>query len=381
MASAARVLVVGMADSVHLARWLTQFTSQDATFRVFSSSPHRRIHPQLKSLLDSQSAKFEMSWISRRLSLILWLVDRLLQDRLRAWLLRRELRNFGPDLLHAVEIQNAGYITERAFRGSSKSSRVPILVTNYGSDLYWFTKFEKHLQRITLVLGLADYYSAECERDVRLAKHHGFKGVVMPVIPNAGGQKTFSSEYLCSVERKSIAIKGYQNKWGRAKVALAAVEACSELLAGYRIEVFSCNNSTIRAARAIERRTALKIETHKKNKLSHDAVQRILLRSRAYIGLSMSDGISTTLLEAMNAGAIPIQSNTACIEEWIVPNKTGFSVLPEDESSVTLGLKKILSDTVFCDQARLKNIQVIRERASERIVKQVALKFYSAIIE
>lgn len=38
-----KILLVGMADSVQLSRWLAQFDSSDINFEVVSFSPHRRI--------------------------------------------------------------------------------------------------------------------------------------------------------------------------------------------------------------------------------------------------------------------------------------------------------------------------------------------------
>jgi len=39
-----KILIVAMADSVHTARWLRQFDSDEIEFVLFPSTPHRRIH-------------------------------------------------------------------------------------------------------------------------------------------------------------------------------------------------------------------------------------------------------------------------------------------------------------------------------------------------
>ena len=50
-----KILIIGMADSVHLARWLSQFIDQPIDFTIFPSSPHRRIHPLLKGECGSST--------------------------------------------------------------------------------------------------------------------------------------------------------------------------------------------------------------------------------------------------------------------------------------------------------------------------------------
>ena len=42
-----KILIVAMADSVHTARWLRQFDSDEIEFVLFPSTPHRRVHPAM----------------------------------------------------------------------------------------------------------------------------------------------------------------------------------------------------------------------------------------------------------------------------------------------------------------------------------------------
>ncbi len=56
-------------------------------------------------------------------------------------------------------------------------------------------------------------------------------------------------------------------------------------------------------------------------------------RSRANIGFSKSDGISTSLLEAMTMGAFPIETGTACASDWIQDGVSGAIVSLGDDDS------------------------------------------------
>ncbi|MGA0107486.1 MAG: glycosyltransferase, partial [Ilumatobacteraceae bacterium] len=138
-----KILIVAMADSVHTARWLEQFENSKDKFVLFPSSPHRRIHPKIVRLLGASSPMQIL--IPKGLSktgLILAVLDKFFSNRLRGNLLRRVINKFDPDILHAVETQGAGYISLEAL---GKVEKKPFFIlTLWGSDLLWFSKFDRH---------------------------------------------------------------------------------------------------------------------------------------------------------------------------------------------------------------------------------------------
>lgn len=382
-----KILLVGMADSIHLARWIKQCSSTNYEFRLVSSSPHRRVHPLIKGfILGSQEfqPKITMPWLSKYFSLPLWVADKFLGDLLRGALTAWQIRSFKPDLVHALELQNAGYATAVAYLLLGKTTRPKLLVTNYGSEIVWFKKFPSHLKKLQQLMELADAFSAECDRDVRLAKEIGFAGEVMQTIPVSGGidknqlVTELDSKNLAS--RKSIAIKGYQNVWGQALIALRAIESVSSSLRNYKIELFSCNRKTVVAAKKLRRASGLSIEIHKKHQLSHDQVLSLMRRSRAYIGLSKSDGISTSMIESMSQGAIPIQSNTSCASEWLRNGQDGFLVNHDDWESVAAHLLMVLEDDAFTLSAQSKNLETIKQKYDSARLSEIAVSYYEKLL-
>ena len=231
--------------------------------------------------------------------------------------MRAAIKKFQPSIVHSLELQNAGYLAVRAL-SSGKPKGLKLLVTNWGSDIFWFQRFPKHRVKLQALLHLADAYSAECERDVVLARNLGFAGQAMPVIPNAGGfsKADFAIPRLAPSERRTIALKGYHGWVGRAKVSLEAVREMSEELWGYKIIVYSANRSVLKLARQVSKQTGLEIKAFGKGAMSHKQVLEMFAKSKIYVGLSESYGISTSMLEAIAMGAIPVQTSTACCDEW-----------------------------------------------------------------
>ena len=369
-----RILVICMYDSIHSARWLSQFQDQDIEFLLFPSSPHRKVHKNLKALVSgSSTASYKLFPLSKLFGLPLWIADKFVDNWFRSTLVKSAIRSFKPQFVHAMELQNAGYIAAKAM--ASKSS-AKLIATNWGSDILWFQQFPKHRDKLKHLLSVAEYYSCECNRDVALAKSLGFLGQVMPVIPNAGG---FSKELLSKqvpllTDRKVIAIKGYHGWVGRAKIALEAVEAMASDLKAYRLVVYSANRGTITLAKQIAKRTGLDITIFGKGKLSHNQVLELFASAKIYVGLSLSDGISTSLLESMAMGAIPVQTATACCDEWFTDSgvKVTEITLEGVQKAILVGLK-LAENQAHSD----RNREIIRTKADADDVAKIAQGFYN----
>jgi glycosyltransferase involved in cell wall biosynthesis len=367
-----RVVLVCMVDSIHVARWISQFEPNEVEFTLFPSTPNRRVHSMIKDMMVN-NGNIKIVPFGGKLSIPLWGLDLVFSDYVRGWLLRGILKQTKPDFVHALELQHGGYITSRALEDTS--IKTPFIATNYGSDIYWFQQFPKHLAKIKRLLARADRYSAECNRDVDLAKNYGFSGEVMPVFPNAGGftKEQLNRDLIPTSERKVIAIKGYEGWVGRASVAVDALYALTTELADYKIIFYSCNAKTIRLVKRLKRTTRLNIEWHGKGELSHTQMLDLFASARIYIGISLSDGISTSLLEAMAMGAFPIQTSTACVDDWFKADFSGHRILELDPELLARAVESGLrADARF----QALNLETILHLASEERVRAMAIAFY-----
>jgi glycosyltransferase involved in cell wall biosynthesis len=372
-----RILIIGMADSVHLARWLSQFVDQYIDFTLFPSSPHRRIHPKIKEIIASPSNQMTVTIqpsLMRWLALPLSAFDIPFNNFFRSKLLRRLILNERFDLIHVLELQHAGYLLLE----TKLAPKLPkVFITNWGSDIYWFQQFPKHKQKIVQLLDIASFYSAECHRDIEIVGQLGFTGIAMPVIPNSGGinLEEIPKNSLPPSQRKKIMIKGYTGFVGQALVALKACELAADHLREYEVVIYS---ASLKARfRALKLRYIHKIQvTILKKRTPHHEMLKHFSEARVYIGISLSDGISTSLLEAMATGCYPIQTNTSCANEWI--NESSGSIVGSFSiQSVTDVIIYALNSDITVDQAKLINKQKISETASWDSVVSTAKEFYS----
>jgi glycosyltransferase involved in cell wall biosynthesis len=372
-----RIVVVGMVDSIHLYRWLSQFNLVDFKFILFPSTPHRRIHPGIKALVKESELTGNQILIKQfggKLAIPFWILDKFFKNRIRGFLLKRILLKDQPDYLHALEFQNAGYISSVAL--SDGVIKTPLIVTNYGSDIYWFSRLPKHTEKIKKLLGRADKYAAECERDYELARQFGFRGEELPVIPNAGGIELILARSNLASQRKKIIIKGYHGWAGRSLIALKALTIISQNLIDYEIVVYSANFRVRTTARFIAIRHGIKIKCYRKKKLSHHEMLKLFQESRIYVGLSVTDGISTSLLEAMATGAFPIQTATSCANEWVTDGIS--ALLVDDITAIEVSEKLIrsLSDDSLVNRSQEVNLKTISNNANYDLIKSKAQEFY-----
>jgi hypothetical protein len=97
--------------------------------------------------------------------------------------------------------------------------------------------------------------------------------------------------------------------------------------------------------------------------------------SRIYIGCSISDGISTSFLEAITKGVYPIQTNTSCAGEWI-DNGAVASLINLDIDQLSEALNLAVTDNTVVDFAAKKNLEVANKLLATAKITPIAQQFY-----
>lgn len=375
------MMLVAMLDSIHTARWLELLSESNFSITLFPSTPHRRLHSKISSLLREKPATFKLARLTQMERLTIYLGDLLLRGRLLAHALKKEVSSTRPTLIHALEFQHAAYSVCRAFPEGGLNHGFKFFVTNWGSDIFWFKRYPRHRRMIVDVLRIADAYSAECMRDKLLAVELGFEGKIMQVFPNSGGFDTRelpTPEELSPHKRDVIAVKGYQTWSGRALRAIFALYPIRRQLGGYRIQVFSASFSVMIVAWLTRLTGVANIHSLPKKSMSHEKVLELLRQSAVYVGVSKTDGISTSMLEAMAMGAIPVQTTTACCREWFT-EKSGVPLQSPKVKDISNGIIRALHISKLIEP-KLANVETVRLKADKQMIRKIAIEFYESIV-
>jgi hypothetical protein len=381
-----KILVIGMLDSIHLARWLEQFKDEDINFILFPSKRFRTPHPKLQTLLTTEfAARYSLAFFPRRIRfsgyfdfLANEIYKLFKRAHSRSQKLSRVLTNNHFDYVHAIEFQGAGYLLSEQDSKNLESNK--IILTNWGSDIYYFKSFDEHLAKIKNVLRIADYYSAECVRDYSLAREFGFRGIELPCIPNAGGfelQKQTQGSIPPSA-RSQILIKGYGGKFGRADIPVSVIPTIFQSHPKCTYFIYSVTPDTMALIQGLPEEVRQRIRVSEVgNGLSQKEMLHEFRKSRIYIGCSESDGISTSFLEAVVNGSYPIQSGTSCANEWVQKGAHASIVNLNPEELLT-AIEKALIDDQLVDNAAKQNLILAERELSSEVIKKQALTFYMA---
>jgi glycosyltransferase involved in cell wall biosynthesis len=99
-------------------------------------------------------------------------------------------------------------------------------------------------------------------------------------------------------------------------------------------------------------------------------------QARAMIAPSLIDGTPNVMLEAMAAGALPIMSPIASIEEWITDGENGLLAHALYPDQVAAALRRALLDDELFEKAQRLNWDIICQRADRRKVRREVLEYY-----
>jgi len=376
-----KVLIIGMLDSIHLARWLSQFEDQAIMFIIFPSKKFRLVHPDLISLVNSNKnySFAQKRWIN------FYGYKEFFFNNFLAHLCKRfssgsrlakiiKTHNF--DYIHALEIQGAGYLLlECNIEKSNESQK--IIVTNWGSDIYYFEKNLEDRTKIQKVLKLADYYSAECHRDYELALKNGYLGRFLPINPNAGGFKdsVIQRNTRTSDDRSQIIAKCYGGKFGLGELIIAAMDDYLSITKNNSVFFYSVTKDLEPTLKKLIIKYPNRIGfATVRNRLSISDMYHEFANSRIYIGASRSDGMSTSFLEALVLGAYPIQTNTSCGNELI---QRGFHAhLIEPTKKAIFDALISIDELPSLEELRLSNKALASEFLSFESIKHDSIKYY-----
>ncbi|GAB4307746.1 MAG: glycosyltransferase [Phototrophicales bacterium] len=383
-----KIVFIAFPNSIHTVRWIQQLQTTGWDIYIFPSLPQQPNAMLEKCVVFHPSINYWGMYTGENLSLIQRLNNKVKYEFTKLFrpLIKKNnlcsvLEYIKPDVVHYMEFQHAGYLLLDTLKKCHYID-FKIIGSNWGSDIYLFGRLQEHKSKIRNLLTITDFYTAECERDVALAKSFGYKNHILPVMPISGGFDVEKYQQLAKTppsKRKVVLVKGYQHFAGRALTALDAIRLCAESLSDYKIVIYSCGPDVKIAANLLIEDKGLDIVIQEY--MSHEQLIELFGQARVHIGISISDGISHSLMESMIMGVFPVQTWTACADEWIVDGETGILVSPYNPFEIAEAIQRSINDDALVDDASVVNKEIALKRLDrERIASQV-IDMYKTINE
>jgi glycosyltransferase involved in cell wall biosynthesis len=373
-----KILIVGMADSIHTAHWIERIINSDLEIHFFPSRRYRKIHPLLLDLTDRFSNfKLQRAYPTSLIAPYwnyFWDSSTKYFTNRKITHLRKLINSNNYDFIHALELQHAGYLMLDLDFSARENTK--LIVTNWGSDIYFFQNSPDHEQKLRRLLKKASRYSAECSRDYELARKLGFKGESLPIIPNSFSNDKTEGKFVLTSDRTQIIAKCYGEVFGLGSLVISAVESMLLENLKYSFFLYSVTSDleelVVNLAAKFPGR--LRFSTVR-NSLSHKDLLLEFSKSRVYLGASLSDGISTSFLESMSQGAFPIQTNTSCAADWIKKGCLGIAVNPDLESIIA-SLRRGINDDELVNKAQALNPLILEQHTNFDNLSKIAKAFY-----
>lgn len=287
------------------------------------------------------------------------------------------LQEVQPDIVHSFAL----YIScTPIIEVMLKFPNIKWVYSSWGSDLYDFQNIPKELRAIKKVLPRVNYMFSDCYRDYEIAKKHGFENVFLGVFPGGGGLflDNFKTFVVHRENKKGIAIKGFQGKWGKAITVLKALILIETDLQNLPLVVFGADEDVLDFIKKSSLSNWKNISVY--GKIKQEEVLGILGKSHIYIGNSISDGMPNTLLEAISMEVFPIQSNPGGVsQEVIIDGVNGFLIDDiQDEKRISqIILKAIRNDEIIQNGIKYNSLNIVPNLDYNSIKKKVMESYQS----
>lgn len=344
-----KILMVSI-PSLHFFRWANQL--KDAGHEVYWFDITGMSKPVEKISWINQKVDWKLKWeypgrifIKNRFSKLYQFIQKFNESKTTN-VFEDYLQTIQPDVVHSFAL----YLScSPIIEVMEKYSNQKWIYSSWGSDLFYFQNEPNYLKDIKRVLPRVNYLFTDCNRDYEIAKSYGFNGEFLGVFPGGGGFQLNEMETykLPLVERKTILIKGFQGRSGRAIPVLKAVLSLKNELTNYDIVVFGADPETIQFVNQTSFSEWGNFEIL--GKILHTDVLKLMGKSLIYIGNSNSDGMPNTMLEAICMGAFPIQSNPGGATAEVIQNGINGLLIEDCEDVNDISV-------LICEALQLKDL-------------------------
>lgn len=370
--------------SLHFFRWTSQL--QDSDHEVYWFDITGMSQPVERISWLSQKIAWKLRWDYPGRILIkskfpkLYHWTQKFNEKDTAKVFEAYLNDIKPDVVHSFAL----YLScTPIIAVMEKYAHLKWIYSSWGSDLYYFQNEVKYLNDIKRVLPRVNYLFTDCQRDYKIAQQYGFNGEFLGVFPGGGGFHLLEIQKfkIPLEERKTVLIKGFQGRSGRAIPILKAIKQLQDLLYDFEIVVFGADAEVFDF---VENSNLVNWDNCTVlGKITHNEVLELMGKSLIYIGNSNSDGIPNTLLEAICMDVFPIQSNPGgATAELIQHGSNGILIEnPEDVEGIKQLLLKILKNKGLIEEGIKWNNSTIKLSLEYSFIKSEIIKQYSSITQ
>jgi glycosyltransferase involved in cell wall biosynthesis len=355
-----KILIVGMSESPHLHTWIEGIGESNVVSELWlfpSDFPLKKYKSK-----NINVHVFPYLFFGKLTNIIFRALDLLTNRIWRSYFLFQEIKRVKPTHVHFHETQHGGYLYNALAGHPRNKFQGKLILSTWGSDLIVYGRTQSHLSKVQDVMSWVNLLTSERIEDLEIAKSNGFTGKFLAPTYITIGNCNYGTELFKTSERTMVLIKGYQDNHGRALNALASIELlASEIsLSRFQFRVFSAADSVKLKSELL--RSEFGLDVSVLPRMAKPKLMEHFREARVYMGIAISDGLSTSMVEAMAYGAFPIQSRESSAPEFLENEVTGGIVDPWNILEVSKILKMALFDDELVNQAAVVNLETLRAK-------------------
>ncbi len=276
--------------------------------------------------------------------------------------IKKEIRQFKPDIIHVHQANAYGYFASMANR-----RRIPMVLTTWGSDVLLLPK-RGFLYRYIVNKSLRDADFITADADYMAEAIHGLIGKKEVTIANFG----IDISSMTTTHHKEKII--YSNRLHQDLYNIDQIIAGSANFLAQHSDwrlIVGANGNNTEALKAQAKEEIPENQFTFIGFVTPDVNRAHYLKSALYISIPKSDGTAISLLEAMAYGAIPVVSDLPANCEWIVDGENGIIV---QDGNVEAAIRRAI--LLNADEVAQRNAAIINERGSKEANRKIFLSIY-----
>jgi len=119
-----------------------------------------------------------------------------------------------------------------------------------------------------------------------------------------------------------------------------------------------------------------------RGKVPFEKIHLYYQAAEVMISVPSSDGVSSSILEAMACGAVPVAADLSTTREWIKHYENGLLVTPRDFGSLAQAIHTLLSDKQRRDEMVEENVKIMETHGSQDLwMGRMEELYYSLVKE
>jgi glycosyltransferase involved in cell wall biosynthesis len=369
------ILLVGDLNSTHFQSWVRALCQIGLFEKVYIAKfTKNKLSPLARDFLFTKELNLTFLDIGNdENSLIRKFI---LIRRLKAKI--NELERQSLDVVHFFNFQDAGYkiLSSSSFSKFImflKENGAKVYLSSYGSDLTFYLKNSIERRLIHELLKFVDHVVVESKREIGILKDelHFSKEISYVKTNGIGISNILSEEEFNVTPRNLILVKGNFGFVGRPFSALDLILKALPFvqIKNFKVIFYSVPAEISKVLKLTLDNFEIDYKIYSPLEISHEKMFFLFRNSRIYIGCSLTDGLSTSAVEAASQGAAVFQTDSSSIGEHV---EKGLEVCLINLYNLDASMDtfiNILNDDKLYKEIAINNLDYIRKNFSYDINK------------